>query len=82
VFFNKVTNPKNLGLKDMNVREWLYLAPLVLFVFWIGIYPGTFLSKMRVSVEHLLKQVNRTTVVVPSKSEQASVIKTVVVKKG
>ena len=82
VFFNKVTNPKNLGLSDMNIREWLYLVPLLVFVFWIGIYPKTFLSKMRVSVEHLLKQVNRTAVVVPAKGEQVSMIKTVVVKKG
>ncbi|WP_022670906.1 NADH-quinone oxidoreductase subunit M [Hippea alviniae] len=83
VFFNKVTNPKNLGLPDMTIREWLYLVPLLVFVFWIGIYPRTFLSKMRVSVEHLLKQVNRTTVSVNvSAHQEASLIKTVVIKKG
>ncbi len=82
VFFYKVTNPKNLGLPDMNLREWIYLVPLIIFVFWIGLYPGTFLTKMRVSVEHLLKQANRTTVATPIKTEQAQLVKTVVVKKG
>ena len=82
VFFNKVTNPKNLGLTDMNIREWLYLIPLLVFVFWIGIYPQTFLSKMRVSVDHLLKQVNRTTAEANVNTTQISLTKTVVVKKG
>jgi len=59
VIFLKVTNPKNIGLKDMNKREWAYLLPLILFVFWIGVYPNTFLSRMSVSVHHLLEQVNR-----------------------
>jgi len=82
VFFYKVTNPKNLGLPDMNLREWIYMAPLVVFVFWIGLYPGAFLSKMRVSVEHLIKQANRTAAVTTIKGEQARIVKTVVVKKG
>ncbi len=82
VVFLKVTKPKNLGLKDMNKREWAYMVPLLIFVFWIGIYPNTFLSKMRVSVEHLLNQVNRTTVNVNTQESRLQPITTVVVKKG
>ncbi len=82
VFFNKVTNPKNLGLPDMNLREWIYMVPLVVFVFWIGLYPGTFLSKMRVSVEHLLKQANRSSVQVSMSVPQFKATKTVVIKKS
>ncbi len=81
VIFLKVTNPKNLELQDMSKREWIYMVPLVLFVFWIGLYPNTFISKMKVSVEHLLKQTDRT-VEVSMQSQQAQLIKTVVVKKG
>ncbi len=81
VVFLKVTNPKNLELKDMNKREWAYMLPLLLFVFWIGLYPNTFLSKMRVSVEHLLQQTNRSVKVI-DKTQEAQLIKTVVVKKG
>ncbi len=81
VVFLKVTNPKNLDLQDMSKREWAYMVPLVIFVFWIGLYPNAFISKMRVSVEHLLKQTNRTTEV-SMLPQQRQLVKTVVVKKG
>ncbi len=81
VVFLKVTNPKNLELKDMNKREWAYMLPLLLFVFWIGLYPNTFLSRMRVSVEHLLQQTNRSVKVI-DKTQEAQLINTIVVKKG
>lgn len=57
VFFMAV-NPKVVGLPDMDVRETLTLVPMLVLVFWIGIYPNSFLSFMHVSVEHLLQRVN------------------------
>jgi NADH-quinone oxidoreductase subunit M len=57
VFFGVVTNPKNLGLLDLNAREVLVLLPLVICVVWIGVYPKPFLQRMEPSVTHLLKQV-------------------------
>ncbi|MDO8140187.1 MAG: Fe-S-binding domain-containing protein, partial [Candidatus Brocadiales bacterium] len=33
------------------------LLPIVAMIFWIGIYPNSFLRKMDASVNHLLKQV-------------------------
>ena len=57
VFYGEVTNPKNTKLKDMSLRECLYLAPLVVFIFWIGLYPNFFLNKMHVSVGDFIKQV-------------------------
>ncbi|HUN64846.1 MAG TPA: NADH-quinone oxidoreductase subunit M [Bacteroidota bacterium] len=44
VIFGKVTNPANQGLADLNFRERALLLPVLLFIVWIGIYPGTFLS--------------------------------------
>ena len=41
----------------MNKREWAILLPIVVMIFWIGIYPNSFLRKMDASVNHLLKQV-------------------------
>jgi NADH-quinone oxidoreductase subunit M len=57
VMFGHVTNPKNLGLKDLSYREIAVLLPILLFVVWIGVYPNTFLRPMEPSVKHLMKQV-------------------------
>ncbi|UCG77344.1 MAG: NADH-quinone oxidoreductase subunit M [Nitrospirota bacterium] len=57
VFFTEV-NDKVKDLKDMNGREILTLLPLLILVFWIGVYPNSFLSFMHVSVSHLLEKVN------------------------
>ena len=57
VFFME-TNPKVSGLSDIDAREILTLLPMVILVFWIGIYPDTFLGYMHASVGHLLERVN------------------------
>jgi NADH-quinone oxidoreductase subunit M len=57
VFFGEVTNPKNKDIPDLNLRELAYLAPLVVLIFWIGLYPNFFLKKMHVSVDHFISQV-------------------------
>jgi len=58
VFFGKLWNPKNFNLKDLNLREMGTLIPLVIFIFWIGLYPRPFLRIMESSVEHLVERVN------------------------
>lgn len=57
VMFGEVTNPKNLGLKDLCPREVTVLVPLVVFCVWIGVYPTTFLKPMEPSVKHFITQV-------------------------
>ncbi len=57
VFYGEITNPENKKLKDLNWREFTYLAPLVVMIFWIGLYPNFFLKKMHVSVNHFINQV-------------------------
>ena len=57
IFFNGL-NEKIANIEAMSLREFLTLASLAIFVFWIGIYPNTFLSFMHVSVQHLLERVN------------------------
>jgi NADH-quinone oxidoreductase subunit M len=41
-------------LRDVNQRELLTLAPLVVLVFWIGVFPNPLLSRMHASVEKVL----------------------------
>ncbi|MCK4858623.1 MAG: NADH-quinone oxidoreductase subunit M, partial [candidate division Zixibacteria bacterium] len=57
VIFGKCDNPENQKLIDINWRERLVLLPLVVCIFWIGLYPGSFLRKMEPSINNLIEQV-------------------------
>jgi NADH-quinone oxidoreductase subunit M len=50
--------PGRPDLADLNVREIVTLAPLLCFVFWIGLAPEPFLNVMHTSVDYLIQQVN------------------------
>ncbi len=41
-------------LKDLNWREILTVAPLLIFMFWIGLYPAPFFNLIAPAVEKLL----------------------------
>lgn len=43
---------------DLNMREVITLAPLIILIFWIGFYPEALLSYMHSSVEHMLQNMN------------------------
>jgi len=58
VAFGVITRPENQHLPDLDAREWVTLVPLVILVFWIGFFPGPFLSVMHASVDHLIGQVH------------------------
>ncbi|MFQ5534418.1 MAG: NADH-quinone oxidoreductase subunit M [Sphingomonadales bacterium] len=49
-----ITGGKRLW--DINAREMAAIVPLVIFVFWVGLYPKPFLDILHVSVAHLLTQ--------------------------
>jgi hypothetical protein len=55
VMFGKVTKPENENLKDINWREKVVLIPLILAIFWIGIYPKPFFNRMEPSVKSLIE---------------------------
>lgn len=46
------------GDMDMGAREMFVMAPLVLLIFWMGIFPGDFLHWSKASLDHLID--NRT----------------------
>lgn len=56
IFFNDVNSKWN-AIKELDAREIATLAPMVILVFWIGLFPDTMLSYMHASVAHLLEQV-------------------------
>jgi NADH-quinone oxidoreductase subunit M len=53
VIYGKVTNPANLKLKDLNLREKLVLAPMILLIFVMGIYPSLFLERSKRAVQQI-----------------------------
>ena len=57
VFFMEV-GEKVKALKQLRLQEVLTLSPMVLLIFWIGIYPDVFLDFLRVSVSRLIEQVH------------------------
>jgi NADH-quinone oxidoreductase subunit M len=59
VMFGELKNPENRKLKDLSLREVFVLFPLLIMIFWIGVYPGPFLDKIKPSVDHLMLRVRK-----------------------
>jgi NADH-quinone oxidoreductase subunit M len=57
VIFGEVTHEENRRLTDLTPREWALLAPVLLFIVWIGVYPVAFTGKMEATVDALIAQV-------------------------
>lgn len=53
VFLGPVTQMENQSLKDMSLREIVTLLPLILLIFWIGVYPAPFYALINPTVEKL-----------------------------
>lgn len=60
IFFGEVINEDlKVSLCEINIREWLYLLPLVFSIFAIGIYPDPLLDKIDDYTTKLLFEVLR-----------------------
>jgi len=66
VAFGTVTNPHNEHLQDMNLREVVAALPLVVLVFWIGLYPNAAFSIMHASTENLIRHVHAKSQALPA----------------
>jgi NADH-quinone oxidoreductase subunit M len=58
VMFLELKNPKNENLTDINLREKITIIPLIILIFWIGLYPKPFMKTFEASVNHLVSKVS------------------------
>jgi NADH-quinone oxidoreductase subunit M len=54
LFLGPVTKEENRSLKDLNWREIALLVPILIFIFWIGLYPKPFFGLMAPAVEKVV----------------------------
>ena len=54
MFLGPVDKEENRRLKDLNWREIATLVPLLVLIFWIGLYPAPFFNLMAPSVDRLV----------------------------
>jgi len=61
LFLGPVTKEENKTLLDINWREIVTLLPLIILIFWIGLYPNPFFGLMDASVEQLVSSIESVT---------------------
>jgi NADH-quinone oxidoreductase subunit M len=54
IIFGVLEKESLKDINDLSTREVVIFAPLVILVFWMGIYPASFLDVMAVSVDNLI----------------------------
>lgn len=58
VFLGPITHAENQELLDLDRREILILTPIILMIFWIGLYPQPFFNLIHASAAQLLAAVH------------------------
>jgi NADH-quinone oxidoreductase subunit M len=59
ICFGSQRNADAAAMKDLSAREWWLLAPIALAVFWMGIYPESFLKPMRNDIGRIIERMER-----------------------
>ena len=58
ILFGQPDPKKSEGLIDLNLREFVYMLPLMLLIFWMGLYPKSFFDRMDPSIQEFMKRVS------------------------
>jgi NADH-quinone oxidoreductase subunit M len=59
ICFGTQRNADAAAMPDLSAREWWLLAPIAAGVFWMGIYPETFMRPFRNDVGRLVQRLER-----------------------
>ena len=62
LFLGPLDKEENMSLKDLSFRELVIIVPLVVLIFWIGLYPKPFFNLMAPAVENLISLVQAASV--------------------
>jgi NADH-quinone oxidoreductase subunit M len=54
VFFGPITHVENEKLSDLSRRERLVFAPLILLIFWMGVYPQPILDRVQPTLDRTI----------------------------
>jgi len=59
ICFGTQRNADAAAMPDLSLREWWLLGPIALAVFWMGIYPESFIRPIRNDVGRILTRLDR-----------------------
>ncbi|RCK73503.1 MAG: NADH-ubiquinone oxidoreductase chain M [Anaerolineae bacterium] len=65
LFLGPLDKEENRQLKDLNWREIVTLVPLIILIFWIGLYPRPFFSLMAPAVDKLVANLSLSLAALP-----------------
>jgi NADH-quinone oxidoreductase subunit M len=65
MFLGPVDKEENRSLKDLNWREIVTLVPLLVFIFWIGLYPKPFFVLIAPAVDKLVSAMQAAALAMP-----------------
>jgi len=57
IIYNPLSKPENRRLPDLNWREIALLVPIIITIFWIGLYPAPILEKTQAAAARLVQRV-------------------------
>ena len=60
-FYGRASESLSHHMPDLNGREWAAALPLLLLMFWMGIYSQSFMPAISTQNAQMLQQVNRAT---------------------
>jgi len=65
MIFNRLDNPENERLPDLNPRELAVLIPLIVGIVWLGLFPGPVLRRMEPATQRFVDAVQQAPGAVP-----------------